>query len=125
MIRRPPRSTRTDTLFPYTTLCRSPLDRKRPCLRGPGGPAGQRHAADGADRRQRLAAETQGRNSEAVLAVPLRRGMALDGQQQFLSSHSAAVVGIRHEGPAPVAPPPVDAGGAGSAGVLTHLLSSR
>src|SRR3546814_7382633 len=24
MIRRPPRSTRTDTLFPYTSLCRSP-----------------------------------------------------------------------------------------------------
>src|SRR3546814_1470234 len=24
MRRRPPRSTRTDTLFPYTTLCRSP-----------------------------------------------------------------------------------------------------
>src|SRR3546814_3648236 len=29
MIRRPPRSTRTDTLFPYTTLFRSP------CSRGP------------------------------------------------------------------------------------------
>src|SRR3546814_3087322 len=27
MIRRPPRSTRTDTLFPYTTLCRSEGDR--------------------------------------------------------------------------------------------------
>src|SRR3546814_8096042 len=27
MIRRPPRSTRTDTLFPYTTLFRSPLHR--------------------------------------------------------------------------------------------------
>src|SRR3546814_15502150 len=26
MIRRPPRSTRTDTLFPYTTLFRSQLD---------------------------------------------------------------------------------------------------
>src|SRR3546814_19114639 len=26
MIRRPPRSTRTDTLFPYTTLFRSELD---------------------------------------------------------------------------------------------------
>src|SRR3546814_13714858 len=26
MIRRPPRSTRTDTLFPYTTLFRSTLD---------------------------------------------------------------------------------------------------
>src|SRR3546814_15208641 len=30
MIRRPPRSTRTDTLFPYTTLFRSPADRE--CL---------------------------------------------------------------------------------------------
>src|SRR3546814_17268322 len=30
MIRRPPRSTRTDTLFPYTTLFRSPWP--RPCL---------------------------------------------------------------------------------------------
>src|SRR3546814_292518 len=29
MIRRPPRSTRTDTLFPYTTLFRSPLDEVR------------------------------------------------------------------------------------------------
>src|SRR3546814_3907217 len=31
MIRRPPRSTRTDTLFPYTTLFRSGRDR-RSCL---------------------------------------------------------------------------------------------
>src|SRR3546814_6671676 len=29
MIRRPPRSTRTDTLFPYTTLFRSPCCRPR------------------------------------------------------------------------------------------------
>src|SRR3546814_8363475 len=29
MIRRPPRSTRTDTLFPYTTLFRSPLQDDR------------------------------------------------------------------------------------------------
>src|SRR3546814_6288529 len=28
MIRRPPRSTRTDTLFPYTTLCRSRCSRR-------------------------------------------------------------------------------------------------
>src|SRR3546814_5523464 len=28
MIRRPPRSTRTDTLFPYTTLFRSPLPKQ-------------------------------------------------------------------------------------------------
>src|SRR3546814_10873549 len=30
MIRRPPRSTRTYTLFPYTTLFRSPSRRSRP-----------------------------------------------------------------------------------------------
>src|SRR3546814_15660191 len=30
MIRRPPRSTRTDTLFPYTTLFRSPGTRSDP-----------------------------------------------------------------------------------------------
>src|SRR3546814_4525019 len=30
MIRRPPRSTRTDTLFPYTTLFRSPSVSTRP-----------------------------------------------------------------------------------------------
>src|SRR3546814_2345761 len=30
MIRRPPRSTRTDTLFPYTTLFRSAPPRRRP-----------------------------------------------------------------------------------------------
>src|SRR3546814_3961533 len=42
MRRRPPRSTRTDTLFPYTTLFRSPLtapDRPSPNQRGsPGSP---------------------------------------------------------------------------------------
>src|SRR3546814_15384557 len=32
MIRRPPRSTRTDTLFPYTTLFRSEEGRTRPLL---------------------------------------------------------------------------------------------
>src|SRR3546814_3730271 len=32
MIRRPPRSTRTDTLFPYTTLFRSPGSQRVPGL---------------------------------------------------------------------------------------------
>src|SRR3546814_7786220 len=36
MIRRPPRSTRTDTLFPYTTLFRSDAGPAHP--RQPGGP---------------------------------------------------------------------------------------
>src|SRR3546814_8055431 len=33
MIRRPPRSTRTDTLFPYTTLFRSPLRERTSTLK--------------------------------------------------------------------------------------------
>src|SRR3546814_6096229 len=36
MIRRPPRSTRTDTLFPYTTLFRSPDRPQRQHQRQPG-----------------------------------------------------------------------------------------
>src|SRR3546814_955981 len=42
MIRRPPRSTRTDTLFPYTTLFRSGVGRGG---RRPAGGDGCRHLA--------------------------------------------------------------------------------
>src|SRR3546814_2836194 len=35
IIRRPPRSTRTDTLFPYTTLFRSPRSARSPRRRSP------------------------------------------------------------------------------------------
>src|SRR3546814_10907883 len=45
MIRRPPRSTRTDTLFPYTTLFRShhSLQPRGDRCRGHGGAGRQRH----------------------------------------------------------------------------------
>src|SRR3546814_3068090 len=55
MIRRPPRSTRTDTLFPYTTLFRSCRRRDPPAGDRPAGvgppwqlhqPGLQRHPAD-------------------------------------------------------------------------------
>src|SRR3546814_6343542 len=39
MIRRPPRSTRTDTLLPYTTLFRSPSSCLRPTARTHGWPS--------------------------------------------------------------------------------------
>src|SRR3546814_7778989 len=63
MIRRPPRSTRTDTLFPYTTLFRSPLpgDLGRPILNSgnpaPGMPAGT-------DPEQQRIAQEQERSEE-------------------------------------------------------------
>src|SRR3546814_6558420 len=46
MIRRPPRSTRTDTLFPYTTLFRSPSEReqKLPVFVGLANEDGYPHA---------------------------------------------------------------------------------
>src|SRR3546814_1914687 len=67
MIRRPPRSTRTDTLFPYTTLFRS--GRVATAFHGEIAT----HAEAGAtlhDRRGRLA---------AVLELLARRGLVLNG----------------------------------------------
>src|SRR3546814_1841801 len=73
MIRRPPRSTRTDTLFPYTTLFRSTAR----CARGgdralshPAGPAATYAARAHAVRaglelpRSRLAGVAEGRSEE-------------------------------------------------------------
>src|SRR3546814_7218824 len=47
MIRRPPRSTRTDTLFPYTTLFRSTVRRACLCLVRRGGQADRRRRRRG------------------------------------------------------------------------------
>src|SRR3546814_18966224 len=59
MIRRPPRSTRTDTLFPYTTLFRSQRAVPR------GAPCGGRHRGwegrDAADRLRDVCADHDGR----------------------------------------------------------------
>src|SRR3546814_10599555 len=84
MIRRPPRSTRTDSLFPYTTLCRSVHHPRRPaagrnagggdaCAVGRGAaaeperaPAGRRH------RHHRRAADADGPAAE----LPVARGAA-------------------------------------------------
>src|SRR3546814_11333413 len=65
MIRRPPRSTRTDTLFPYTTLFRSDEGRRR---RGVGGP--RRHP----DRRVRLRLEHAGRGRDPQAPRAERQG---------------------------------------------------
>src|SRR3546814_18858423 len=68
MIRRPPRSTRTDTLFPYTTLFRSTGPAARRAARGrvlrprrdfPPAPGRQRSGAGG--RRRQDHAEEIGR----------------------------------------------------------------
>src|SRR3546814_18604883 len=62
MLRRPPRSTRTDTLFPYTTLFRS----KRQLPRRAPGPGPDRSGA-GPDRPQLLRGVVPGRDGESAL----------------------------------------------------------
>src|SRR3546814_17317261 len=78
MLRGPPRSTRTDTLFPYTTLFRAPAGRPRglgPDHRGGLEPAGRgRRRAGGAAVRDLLALPARG------VAGPVRP--AVLGQRQ-------------------------------------------
>src|SRR3546814_10042907 len=62
MIRRPPRTTRTDTLFPYTTLFRSRQVRQRPRLTMRQQPRGRAH-------RKHLFIEQQGRRPVAPFSV--------------------------------------------------------
>src|SRR3546814_19618645 len=62
MIRRPPRSTRTDTLFPYTTLFRSLDERQRRTL------LTLRHTRDG-------------RNGDAALARDVGGALSRQGQK--------------------------------------------
>src|SRR3546814_3195208 len=77
MIRRPPRSTRTDTLFPYTTLFRSPVSARdggaRPRL--PREPTGRRGRPESGDRSEEHTSELQSlmRISYAVFCLKKKR----------------------------------------------------
>src|SRR3546814_5976236 len=83
MIRRPPRSTRTDTLFPYTTLFRSRSHglparlRGRPLLAGDrsGGGRCRRTAVDQPDRSEEHTSELQSlmRISYAVFCLKKKK----------------------------------------------------
>src|SRR3546814_4620245 len=53
MIRRPPRSSRTDTLFPYTTLFRSARAQQVPRFRGQSRPLFRYRPVPGGTRPQR------------------------------------------------------------------------
>src|SRR3546814_18073603 len=80
MMRRPPRSTRTDTLFPYTTLCRSfgvNLDRAR-CKPGFGP-------------RRRNPTRSLSQRKEAKAPTPL---FAVNGAVQLRSAVRAALPAI-------------------------------
>src|SRR3546814_11109818 len=83
MIRRPPRSTRTDTLFPYTTLFRSP--ERRAGLEPPPEPTleprprDERHADGGDDGEARDPDDRVGEAEDLGLLGAHDRAAAQDG----------------------------------------------
>src|SRR3546814_3471766 len=107
-IRRPPRSTRTDTLFPYTTLCRSlPIRMSARSLPGVGAsgidphrrgrkpgnlqyPAHNSPRSDTETRSEEHTSELQSlmRTSYAVFCLKKKTNMSSD-HNQLLSSHHA------------------------------------
>src|SRR3546814_15511742 len=82
MIRRPPRSTRTDTLFPYTTLFRSVGADRR--LRAHGD------AADDLGARPQEAAVADHRRAAAAAAVHIAEHDAV-GDVDIAAEHRVAV----------------------------------
>src|SRR3546814_4472225 len=67
MLRRPPRSTRTDTLFPYTTLFRScfrPSRPRRPALQAPDCAAAAQSRSGGSQARPWEPARSEEHTSE-------------------------------------------------------------
>src|SRR3546814_3483204 len=85
MIRRPPRSTRTDTLFPYTTLFRSP----RHAVHGPEGVG--RHAG--------IQRQREGRPGVIPAAFSYTRATSVDEALRLLSANDGAklIAGGRSE----------------------------
>src|SRR3546814_11076074 len=141
MIRRPPRSTRTDTLFPYTTLFRSRASTNRS-----GGPPSRCEASPPCrwrsphEHRHRVRPVRRRGHRRPVLALPTparrspglldRRGRPVDGDPLRRRRRGAprprhVLLGRRHGGahvrprrppsprrPPPLPPPPASASGA-------------
>src|SRR3546814_7107606 len=88
MFRRPPRSTRTDTLFPYTTLFRSALEQR------PGRVADEVKAAE--PLRQRLGRALAHVLDAQRVQEPRQRGLAaaIDGGNQVLGPLGRDLAGL-------------------------------
>src|SRR3546814_16052626 len=97
MIRRPPRSTRTDTLFPYTTLFRSVADVGE-ALAGLAG-AVYGHRRDGLD--ARVALHLRRVREVAHLHRAHRVPAMIHARHLAIGAHRAVV----HDGPRSMIPP--------------------
>src|SRR3546814_5434214 len=86
MIRRPPRSTRTDTLFPYTTLFRSGAGHHQAQVR-----VGCREVVEGADERGQVLAGLHRPEREQVPVAARERSEEHTSELQSLMRISYAV----------------------------------
>src|SRR3546814_8214502 len=92
MIRRPPRSTRTDTLFPYTTLFRSQHAALRRRPESPR-PAARCAIAQVRSRRNETASA---RRPAALAGWPLRRGQRNDRRSEEHTSELQSLMRISY-----------------------------
>src|SRR3546814_9490424 len=95
MIRRPPRSTRTDTLFPYTTLFRS----HRRQLRGLAARLARRHQNAADDRSEEHTSELQSlmRISYAVFCLKKKKKSKLLFKTIDTNEHIYKLYGTYHK----------------------------
>jgi hypothetical protein len=84
-----------------------------------------RQPRDGADGRQRLAAEAERADARQVAVGQLRGGVALDREGEVLRAHAAAVVDDADELAPARLDPHLDGARAGVDGVLDELLHGR
>src|SRR3546814_8116759 len=90
MIRRPPRSTRTDTLFPYTTLFRS-ISQRRDVRALSGDPMGRHRRQRIADHRWCGRAATGQRTRREAIGIATTRSEEHTSELQSLMRISYAV----------------------------------
>src|SRR3546814_6753138 len=101
MVRRPPRSTRTDTLFPYTTLFRSKRPRSpRPCASRPFRRAAEcRARRDRARRSEEHTSELQSlmRISYAVFCLKKKKPARKKRyKQQYGKRYYSEILGVKN-----------------------------
>src|SRR3546814_20607887 len=97
MIRRPTRSTRTDTLFPYTTLCRSPVEHGLGLL--PGAPHvgfGAQGADDDVVERAQLLERLD--DLEGAADAGMADAVGPEPVDAAASEADAAFIGAKHAG---------------------------
>src|SRR3546814_5922458 len=88
MIRRPPRSTRTDTLFPYTTLFRSPTAAAAPAAASAGSAGAVAQGSLIVDE-SRNALIFQGAAAEWERMLPLLKQMDMPARQVVIVNYGA------------------------------------